>query len=139
MIILSRYNIVSEEISVCVSFGAILVDCVHVLEGLKHISDIFLKHQGLFQRPSSSINTADIEKMDEECIKKENYPKSVKSEMIVDIKDEPGPLWEGELRFKSEERSEEIRPQVKIFHKDDSKNGCKLFDWTSQGNEIGFF
>ena len=77
--------------------------------------------------------------MDEESIKKENYPKSVKSEMIVDIKDEPGPLWEGELRFKSEERRGEIRAQVKIFHKDDSKNGCRLFDWTSQGNEIGFF
>ena len=76
--------------------------------------------------------------MDKESIKKENG-KSVKSEMIVDIKDEPGPLWEGELRFKSEERSEEIRAQVKIFHKDDSKNGCRLFDWTSQGNEIGFF
>ena len=76
--------------------------------------------------------------MDKESIKKENG-KSVKSEMIVDIKDEPGPLWEGELRFKSEERSEEIRAPVQIFHKDDSKNGCRLFDWTSQGNEIGFF
>ena len=71
--------------------------------------------------------------MDEENIKKENGTKSVKSEIGVYIKDEPGPLWEGELRFKSEERREEIRAQVQIFHKDDSKNGCRLFDWTSQG------
>ena len=71
--------------------------------------------------------------MDEESMKKENYPKNVKSEMRVDIKDEPGPLWEGEVRFKTEERSEEIRAPVQIFHKDDSKNGCRLFDWTSQG------
>ena len=71
--------------------------------------------------------------MEEENIKKENGTKSVKSEMIVYTKDEPGPLWEGELRFKSEERSEEIRAVVQIFHKDDSKNGCKLFDWASHG------
>ena len=71
--------------------------------------------------------------MNGENIKKENDTKSVKSEMIVDIKDEPGPLWEGEVRFKKEERSDEIRAQVKIFHKYDSKNGCKLFDWASHG------
>ena len=76
--------------------------------------------------------------MNGENIKKENGA-SVKSEMIVDIKDEPGQLWEGEVRFKTEERSEEIRAPVQIFHKDDSKNGCRLFDWTSQGDEIGFF
>ena len=70
--------------------------------------------------------------MNGENIKKENGA-SVKSEMIVDIKDEPGPLWEGEVRFKKEERSGEIRAQVKIFHKYDSKNGCKLFDWASHG------
>ena len=71
--------------------------------------------------------------MDEENIKKENGTKSVKGEIGVDIKDEPGPLWEGEVRFKTEERREEIGVPVKIFHKDDSKNGCRLFDWTSQG------
>ena len=70
--------------------------------------------------------------MEEENIKKENGA-SVKSEMIVYTKDEPGSLWEGEVRFKSEERRKEIRAQVKIFHKDDSKNGCKLFDWASHG------
>ena len=74
--------------------------------------------------------------MDEESIKKENYPKSVKSEMRVEIKDEPGPLWEGEVRFKTEKGREEIRAEVKIFHKDDSKNGCRLFDWPTHGNKI---
>ena len=77
--------------------------------------------------------------MDEESIKKENYPKSVKSEMRVEIKDEPGPLWEGEVRFKTQEKSKEIKAPVKIFHKDDSKNGSRIFDWTSRGNEIVFF
>ena len=77
--------------------------------------------------------------MNGENIKKENDTKSVKSEMIVDIKDDPGPLWEGEVRFKTEERSKEIKAVVQIFHKDDSKNGCKLFDWASHGNEISFF
>ena len=74
--------------------------------------------------------------MNGENIKKENDTKSVKSEMRVDIKDEPGPLWEGEVRFKTEERREEIGVPVKIFHKDDSKNGCRLFDWPPRGNKI---
>ena len=77
--------------------------------------------------------------MDEESIKKENYPKSVKSEMRVEIKDEPGPLWEGEVRFKTQEKSKEIKASVKIFHKDDTKNGSRIFDWTCRGNEIVFF
>ena len=73
--------------------------------------------------------------MDEENIKKENG-ESVKCEM--DIKDGPGPLWEGEMRFKTEEGRKDIRAPVKIFHKDDSKNGYKLFDWASHGKTIGF-
>ena len=69
--------------------------------------------------------------MNDESIKEEN----VKSEMGADIKDEPGPLWEGEVRFKTEKGREEIRAEVKIFHKDDSKNGSRLFDWPPQGNK----
>ena len=72
--------------------------------------------------------------MDEEKIKKENGTE-IKPEMRVDIKDELCPLWEGEVRFKSEERSEEMRAQVQIFHKDDSKNGCRLFDWAPYGKQ----
>ena len=73
--------------------------------------------------------------MDEENIKNENGA-SVKSEIREDIKDKQGPLWEGEVRFKTEEGREEIRAEVKIFHKDDSKNGCRLFDWPPHGNTI---
>ena len=53
--------------------------------------------------------------------------------LILDIKDEPGLLWEGEVRLKTEEGSEEIKVPVQIFHKDDSKNGCRLFDWAPHG------
>ena len=82
---------------------------------------------------SSSIDTEDIEKMDKEKIKKENETK-IKPEMGMDIKNELCPLWEGEVIFKTEESSEEIRAPVQIFHKDDSKNGCRLFDWAPHGN-----
>ena len=75
---------------------------------------------------------ADIQKMDEENIKKENGS-SLKPELRLDMTDEPGLLWEGEVRFKTEEKSEEIRAPVQIFHKDDAKNGCKLFDWAPHG------
>ena len=37
-------------------------------------------------------------------------------------------LWEGEIRLRIGEKSEDI--PVQIFHKDDSKNGCRIFDWT---------
>ena len=83
----------------------------------------------------SPNDTAENEKMDEESIKKENGA-SVKSEMVVGNKDEPPLLWEGELRFKIDEGREEIRAPIKIFHKDDSKNGCRLFDWPPRGNKI---
>ena len=83
----------------------------------------------------SPNDTAENEKMDEESIKKENGA-SVKSEIREDLKDKQGPLWEGEVRFKTEEGRDEIRAPVKIFHKDDSKNGCRLFDWPPRGNKI---
>ena len=66
--------------------------------------------------------------MDEENIKEENGTNS-KTGIRLDIKDEFCPLWEGEVRFKTEEGSEEIKAPVQIFHKDDAKNGSKLFDW----------
>ena len=62
--------------------------------------------------------------MDEESIKKENYPKSVKSEMRVEIKDEPGPLWEGEVRFKTQEKSKEIKF---YYHGAASQKACIHF------------
>ena len=42
-------------------------------------------------------------------------------------------LWEGEIRLKNQmgEKSEDILVPIYILHKDDSKNGCRLFDWTS--------
>ena len=73
--------------------------------------------------------------MDEENVKKENGS-NLKRELILDIKDDQGLLWEGEVRFKTEDGSEEIRAPVQIFHKDDAKNGSKLFDWVPYGKTI---
>ena len=70
--------------------------------------------------------------MDEENIKKENGS-SLKHELRLDINDEPGLLWEGEVRFKTEKKREEIQAPVQIFHKDDAKNGCKLLEWVPDG------
>ena len=86
----------------------------------------------------SPNDKAENEKMEEESINKENGA-SVKSEIREDIKDEQSPLWEGEVRFKTQEKSKEIKASVKIFHKDDSKNGSRQFDWPPHGNKIIFF
>ena len=80
----------------------------------------------------SPNDTAENEKMEEESIKKENCS-NLKLELRLDFNNEPGLLWEGEVRFKTEEQREEIQAPVQIFHKDDSKNGCKLFDWVPHG------
>ena len=64
---------------------------------------------------------------------------NVKSEISVDIKDELYPLWEGVVSFKGKEGDKEIQIPVKIVHKDDSKDGCNLFDWTSDGENSKYF
>ena len=55
------------------------------------------------------------------------------------IKDEPGigvkaetscSLWEGKVKVKLKRENREIQVPVQIFHKDDTKNGQRLFDWT---------
>ena len=63
----------------------------------------------------------------------------VKSEISVDIKDELYPLWEGGVSFKGKEGDKEIPIPVKIVHKGDSKDGCNLFDWTSDGENSKYF
>ena len=40
-------------------------------------------------------------------------------------------LWEGVVRLQLGGKTEDILAPVHILHKDDSKNGCRLFDWTS--------
>ena len=48
-------------------------------------------------------------------------------------KDQSACLWEGKIRLQNQmgEKSEDILAPIYILHKDDSKNGCRLFDWTS--------
>ena len=65
--------------------------------------------------------------------------KDIKSEISVDIKDELYPLWEGGVSFNSKEKDEEIQIPVKIVHKGDSKDGCNLFDWTSDGENSKYY
>ena len=39
-------------------------------------------------------------------------------------------IWEGEVRVQMGGKGEDILAPVQILHKDDSRNGCRLFDWT---------
>lgn len=61
---------------------------------------------------------------------KEEKDLDVKTEAILRERDYPCSLWEGEVKVKLEKENREIQVPVQIFHKDDSKNGQKLFDWT---------
>ena len=70
---------------------------------------------------------------------------TIKEEQDVDVKaeernrDNPCPLWEGEVKVKLEKENREIQVPVQIFHKDDAKNGQKHFDWTIGKRLIKFF
>ena len=61
---------------------------------------------------------------------KEELDINVKAEATLRNRDGPSPLWEGEVKVKLEKENREIQIPVQIFHKDDAKNGQKLFDWT---------
>ena len=62
---------------------------------------------------------------------------TIKEEKDIGVKaeatkrDSPCSLWEGKVKVKLEKENREILVPVQIFHKDDAKNGHKLFDWTT--------
>ena len=61
---------------------------------------------------------------------KEEIDIDVKAEATLRKKDHACPLWEGDIKMKLEKENREIQVPVQIFHKDDAKNGQRLFDWT---------
>ena len=83
-----------------------------------------------------------------EVIKEEELDIDVKAEATIRKRDNPCSLWEagevkvklweGEIKVKLQKESREIQVPVQIFHKDDAKNGQKLFDWTSGKRLIQF-
>ena len=83
-----------------------------------------------------------------EVIKEEELDIDVKAEATIRKRDNPCSLWEagevkvklweGEIKVKLPKESREIQVPVQIFHKDDAKNGQKLFDWTSGKRLIQF-
>ena len=83
-----------------------------------------------------------------EVIKEEELDIDVKAEATIRKRDNPCSLWEagevkvklweGEVKVKLEKENREIQVPVQIFHKDDAKNGQKLFDWTSGKRLIQF-
>ena len=54
----------------------------------------------------------------------------IKMEADAVAKQQSAFLWEGEVRVQMGGKGEDILAPVQILHKDDSKNGCRLFDWT---------
>merc|ERR1719507_1435040 len=54
----------------------------------------------------------------------------IKMEADAVAKQQSASLWEGEIRVQMGGKSEDILAPVQILHKDDSRNGCRLFDWT---------
>ena len=58
----------------------------------------------------------------------------VKFEIKTENRNNSYLLWDGELKVKLQDGGEDITLLVEIFHKDDSKDGEKLFDWTTTGD-----
>merc|ERR1712130_682669 len=68
---------------------------------------------------------------------KEELDFDVKANVTLRNRDGPSSLWEGEVKVKLEKEHREIQIPVQIFHKDDAKNGQKLFDWTIGSAAVG--
>merc|ERR1712130_794383 len=68
---------------------------------------------------------------------KEELDFDVKADVTLRNRDGPSSLWEGEVKVKLEKEHREIQIPVQIFHKDDAKNGQKLFDWTIGSAAVG--
>ena len=60
----------------------------------------------------------------------------VKFEIKTENRNNSYLLWDGELKVKLRDGGEDVTLLVEIFHKDDSKGGEKLFDWTTTGESF---
>ena len=60
----------------------------------------------------------------------------VKFEIKTENRNNSYLLWDGELKVKLQDGGEDVTLLVEIFHKDDSKGGEKLFDWTTTGERF---
>ena len=60
----------------------------------------------------------------------------VKFEIKTENRNNSYLLWDGELKVKFQDGDEDVTLLVEIFHKDDSKGGEKLFDWTTTGERF---
>ena len=61
----------------------------------------------------------------------------VKFEIKTENRNNSYLLWDGELKF--QDGDEDATLLVEIFHKDDSKGGEKLFDWTTTGERFFYY
>ena len=63
----------------------------------------------------------------------------VKFEIKTENRNNSYLLWNGELIVKLQDGGEDVTLLVEIFHKDDSKGGEKLFDWTTTGERFFYY
>ena len=63
----------------------------------------------------------------------------VKYEIKTENRNNSYLLWDGKLKIKLQDGGEDITLLVEIFHKDDSKGGEKLFDWTTTGESFFYY
>ena len=63
----------------------------------------------------------------------------VKFEIKTENRNNSYLLWDGELKIKFQDGDEDVTLLVEIFHKDDSKGGEKLFDWTTTGERFFYY
>ena len=63
----------------------------------------------------------------------------VKFEIKTENRNNSYLLWDGKLKIKLQDGGEDITLLVEIFHKDNSKDGEKLFDWTTTGERFFYY
>ena len=75
------------------------------------------------EAPSSLLWEAEVKKENKDDSERKFEKTAEESSFSV--------LWEGEVKLQLSEPKREILAPFKIVHKDNSKDGCRFFDWTS--------
>ena len=110
------------------------VNIIHLVVGVADCQKKLSHSRSSWLKPAQYIHTSQVksQKLTFEInafVIMDEIKEEIKTELPDKAEAVAKHLWEGKIRLG--ENNEDIWAPIYILHKDDSKNGCRLFDWTS--------
>ena len=101
------------------------MSCVHCDMRFKHyqtdLENMHCQHSNTEEAPCSLLWEGEVKKETRDGLRCETIGEETPSSM----------LWTGEVQLQLSETKRQFFAPFTIRHKDNSKDGCRLFDWTS--------